>query len=282
MAQLPQPGQLCQLVECMWELRDSMELLTTFTDRDVLHNDAPSHWVKITPSRPSKPAEPAVCLEQSWSRNRRAHTWGSFSVNHSMGWAKPTITAPVVSSLTISSHRLKTPPGSPSTQKWKPLPSFAEIARSLWGNNPLHISIEVPPELTTPQSFLVGTATATLMSTKLQQDMVAGTTYLELVTTSMSLVSLEVTPTAVDHPMPTWEGWEDMESNWALPSSHNSYFCWQLLTLDLYWTVTVISHVHTLSIPYPVNLLAVMPLAIFYSQICSSIGADMVVIPLST
>ena len=43
--------------------------------------------------------------------------------------------------------------------------------------------------------------------------MMTGTTYLDMVTASMSLVSLEVTPMAVDHPIPTLEGWEDLESD---------------------------------------------------------------------
>ena len=58
--------------ECVWELREAMEHLTTFTDEEVLSNDAPSHWVKITSSRTSEPEEPASSQEQSHNRNRRA------------------------------------------------------------------------------------------------------------------------------------------------------------------------------------------------------------------
>ena len=130
-----------------------------------------------------------------------------------MGWAKPASSTSVANVLTISSQRLKTLLGSPSTQKQKPPPGFAEIDRSLWGNDSPHIPVEVPLELTTPQSLLAGTAMATMISSWLWQDIVAGATYLDMVTTSMSLVSLEVTLMAVDCPMPAWEGWEDPESD---------------------------------------------------------------------
>ena len=39
-----------------------------------------------------------------------------------------------------------------------------------------------------------------------------GITCIDMVTCSMSLVGLGATPTAVDHPMPTLEGWEDTDS----------------------------------------------------------------------
>ena len=42
-AQLPLLGQSHQLAECVQELRESMEPLTTFTDKEVLSNDAPLH-----------------------------------------------------------------------------------------------------------------------------------------------------------------------------------------------------------------------------------------------
>ena len=86
-----------------------------------------------------------------------------------------------------------------------PPPGFAEIARSLQGDDSLCITIDVPPELTTPHGLSVGTAMASMVSTILHQDVALGTTYLDMVTTSMSLVSLEVTPMTVDHPMPILE-----------------------------------------------------------------------------
>ena len=50
-----------------------------------------------------------------------------------------------------------------------------------------------------------GTAMATMMSTQLQQDAMTGTTYINSMMTSMSLVSLELAPMVVDHPMATLE-----------------------------------------------------------------------------
>ena len=116
------PGQLCQLAECVWELRESMVLLTSFTDEEVLTNDALLHWVRITSSRPSKPMKPEAIWEWNCRRSRRAHTLGSFPVTHGMGQSKPTTFTPMVSSSTISSQMAKTPHGNPITQKWKPCP----------------------------------------------------------------------------------------------------------------------------------------------------------------
>ena len=62
-AQLPVPGEPHQLVESMLELWWLMELLTTFTDEDVL-KVPPSNWVKITLSRLTEPTQ----QEQSHSR----------------------------------------------------------------------------------------------------------------------------------------------------------------------------------------------------------------------
>ena len=45
-AQPTLPGQPHQLVECIRELKKSMELLMSFTYKEVLTNDAPSHQVK--------------------------------------------------------------------------------------------------------------------------------------------------------------------------------------------------------------------------------------------
>ena len=126
--------------------------------------------------------------------------------------------------LTISSQRAKSLLGSPSTQQQKPLPSFTEIARSLRGDDSPCISVEVPPELVAPQSLLAGTAVATMMSTQLWQDVVTGTTYLDMVTTFLNLVSLRVTPTVVDHPMSTLEGWEDSSPTKLFPPATVAIF----------------------------------------------------------
>ena len=149
--------------------------------------------------------------------------------------SKPTTITPAASSSTISSQRVKTLLESPIDWQWKPPSGFAEIAKSLWGDNSPSITVEVPPELTTPQGLLVGTAMATMVSMRLHQ--VSGTIYLDMVTTSMSLVGLGATPMVVDHPMPTLE----VVKTQSLTNPHSppliASFYWQLLTLDPCWTV---------------------------------------------
>ena len=52
---------------------------------------------------------------------------------------------------------------------------------------------------------------ATMTSTWLWQDTMMGTTYIDSMTTSMSLVSLGPAPMVVDHPMTTLEDVTDVE-----------------------------------------------------------------------
>ena len=54
-AQPPIPSKPCQLAESMLELWQTMELLTTFTDEEVLGDILPSNWVKIMPFRLAEP-----------------------------------------------------------------------------------------------------------------------------------------------------------------------------------------------------------------------------------
>ena len=56
-AKHPMPGKLCQLAECIHELRGSMEPFTTLTDAEVFGEVEPSNWVQVTPSKSSEPAE---------------------------------------------------------------------------------------------------------------------------------------------------------------------------------------------------------------------------------
>ena len=55
--QLPWAEKPCQLAACIRELREPMEPLATFTDEDILANDPPSPWKKITSLQCSKVAE---------------------------------------------------------------------------------------------------------------------------------------------------------------------------------------------------------------------------------
>ena len=54
-AQLPIPTEPHQLVESVLELWQMMELLTMFTDEEVLSDIQPSNRVKIMPSRLAEP-----------------------------------------------------------------------------------------------------------------------------------------------------------------------------------------------------------------------------------
>ena len=203
-AQLPMPGKPHQLAELVWELREAMEPLTTFTDEEVLGNNAPSHWAKITSSRISEPMEPASSWEWSHSRNRMAHAQGSFIAPHSLGRLKPTV--------------------APQVGKLIPNPQMEGAAPRICGGSQVpmggqftmhnHRSPTRADHITRP---LGGTATAMMISTSLCQDVALGTTYPDMVTISMSLVGLGATPRAVDHPMLTLEGWKDSESDKVLP-----------------------------------------------------------------
>ena len=155
-AQPLMPGEPSQMAECVWELREAMEPLTMFMDDDVLGNDMPSPWVKITSSRTSEAVEPTFSWVCSHSQNWRTNARGSFVVAPSIGQLKPTTITPVVSSSTISSQRVKIPLENSINWQWKPLPGFVEIAKSLWGDNSPSITIEVPPELAAPQAFWQG------------------------------------------------------------------------------------------------------------------------------
>ena len=171
-----------------------------FTDKEVLSNEVPSHWVEITSSWTSEPEKPASFQEQSCSRNRRATKQGSFMAAHSLGRSNSAAT-PWVASPSLTCEQKVLPQG------------FAEIAWSLQGDNSQHITVEVPQELSRPQGLLAGTATAMMISTNLCQDVALGTTYLDMVTTSMSLVSLGATSRVINHAMPTLRRLEDSESN---------------------------------------------------------------------
>ena len=92
------------------------------------------------------------------------------------------------------------------------LPRFAKIAKSLWGDDTSHITINLPPVPTTSPGLLVGTAMATMMSMWLQQDTMMGTTYVDTVTASMSLVILGPTTMVVDCPTATLEDVTEWES----------------------------------------------------------------------
>ena len=91
------------------------------------------------------------------------------------------------------------------------LPRFMDIARSLWGDD-THATIDLPPLLATSTGLLVGTTMATMMLMWLCQDSMMGATYIDMVTASMSLMSLGPTPMVVDCPTATLKDVTEQES----------------------------------------------------------------------
>ena len=81
----------------------------------------------------------------------------------------------------IFTQQVKTPPGSPITQKQMAPPSFAEIARSLWGDNSPHITINVPQE-----QALLQVVGPTMVLSRMVQDI------LEMMTIYMMTCQLNV------------------------------------------------------------------------------------------
>ena len=90
-------------------------------------------------------------------------------------------------------------------------PGFVDIARSLWGDN-AGITINLPLMLATSPGLSVGTAMAIMMLMWLCQDSMMGATFVDTVTTSLSLMNLGPTPMVVDHPTATLEDVTEWES----------------------------------------------------------------------
>ena len=83
-----QTNRLCQLAACVRELREAMEPLTSFTDEDILVNDPPSLWKKITslhnvPREGEEETPGAVQGHEVGTLMQRAHPRGSFQTIHS-------------------------------------------------------------------------------------------------------------------------------------------------------------------------------------------------------
>ena len=123
-----------------------MELLTTFMDEEVLANDPPSPWVKITSSQCSpkgwKRKLRKPLRDWSCSRCQRAHPQGSFLMPCFLGCSRPLVVSMMASTSTttipsqssavpnIFTQWVKTPLGSPGMQRWEPPPRFVGITKS--------------------------------------------------------------------------------------------------------------------------------------------------------
>ena len=84
--------------------------------------------------------------------------------------------------------------------------------RSLHGDSQPTVVTGVPPELAKEQDP-VRMVESTMLSAQLFQDSMLGATYINMVTCSMSLVDLGVTPSVVVCSMPALLGKEDMDSD---------------------------------------------------------------------
>ena len=72
--------------------------------------------------------------------------------------------------------------------------------------------MSIPPELAEEQGP-IQIAGSTMFSTRLIQDAISGSTYINMMTYSLSLVGLGVTPLVGDHSMLTLLGEEDIDSD---------------------------------------------------------------------
>ena len=209
-------GESWQLVEFIKELREWIEPFTTFTYAQVFDLVEPSNWVQVTPSKSMETINPLSPQKCSTSRDHRARTRG---VVPTRGKGHSKVTIP--STVTVSSERtgalniftqwVKSLPGRSITQRQMSPPRFYEITRFLCRDDSTCITIDIPPELTTPPGLLAGTAMATMTSMWMCQDTVTGATYVDTVMASMSLISLRPTPMAVDCAMPSLEDLSDSD-----------------------------------------------------------------------
>ena len=129
-------GESCQLVECIKELREWMEPLTTFTNTQVFEVMKPLNWVWVTPSKSMGTLESSPLWEHSSSKNCRTRMRGggpTIGMGHLKLTVPSTANTPAGSSqktsvLNIFTQGVKTPPGIPGMQRWKSPHGFMGIA----------------------------------------------------------------------------------------------------------------------------------------------------------
>ena len=101
----------------------------------------------------------------------------------------------------------------PSAMDQRPPLTLTEIAWSMHGDELPRMVKGIPPEEAGGQDPLLVMGSS-LVSTHLLLDPLSGSMYINMVASTLSLVSLNPSPlSAVDCPLPTLEGWEDMDSN---------------------------------------------------------------------
>ena len=135
-AQPPIPGKPNYLAGSVLELRWAMEPLVTFSDEEVLAAAVPSNWIEVTVPRLAEPTpvEPHCSCRWSCSHNTLAHPNWSLMAACGRDWPtvmkkrdEPAILPKeVMMQLPVPEHKSPCPP-----------PGFVEIARSLWGKQPM-------------------------------------------------------------------------------------------------------------------------------------------------
>ena len=131
-------------------------------------------------------------------------------VAHGIGHLKPTATTQAASPSLVPTQKAESQQEEISGQWHTHPPRFMEIMRSLQVDNlPCEVR-GIPLELAKEQGpiWIVG---STMFSARLIQDTVSGSTYIDMMTCSVSLVGLGVTPSVDDCSMPTLLGEENMD-----------------------------------------------------------------------
>ena len=213
-----------QLAECIRELREEMKPMTTFTAEDVLNNEPPSPWKKITSSRGAKGEEEELWKAiRAWGRGKmqRALIPG-FLLGHPFSRMFQAHHCPINDGSSNHLHPCYTQLAncfcmSIDTPWWTSrknpawLSGFEEIAQPLREGNAPKTMVNFPQERTSAWSLLVGAAMMITMSMWLWQEARSDITYIDSVTASMSLTSLGSAPIMVDHPRATLEDVTDVE-----------------------------------------------------------------------
>ena len=191
-----QPDEPCQLAKYVKEIRRCMRLLTTFMEEKVLSKDPPSPWVMVmveeealesTRERAASAREPTLRVPFQPFPSWDAPSTSSIQQQ----WQPP----PQLFLASRPVHKYFHAVGENTSSKSCCIkvdtPAWIhQINKSLCRNDTPHITIDLPLVLATSPGLLVGTAMATMMSIQLWQDTMMGTTYVDTVTASMSLVSL--------------------------------------------------------------------------------------------
>ena len=193
------PSKPHQLAESMLELWQTMKMLTTFTDEEVIDNVPSSNWMKITPSRLVEPTHwKHSCSRTCWALSR-----GSFLAAHGVVWPGPHTTATTLTTTQATLTREVMPwQAESSSQPQTPPSGFAEIAWSLHWDSPPGIIASIPWEVAKDQDpiQMIGSS---IVSTHLFRDSASGAMCIDLVMCSLSLVGMGLDPTADDNHVPT-------------------------------------------------------------------------------